>query len=296
MLLCTQTDVLTQHMTEEAALDLLAQAGFEAADLSLFRLQQTPRWSGSDYLEEARRLGEYAARRGVPILQAHAPFSFPYKTADFDRDIFPVIWRGTEIAAAAGAKRIVVHPIQHGQIKDADDKKLFNFNLTFYRRLAPLCERYQTTICVENMWSYDPRRRCIDHDVCSRPAEFCRYVDSLQAAFGSSFAACLDLGHAPLVGVALPDMIQQLGPRIQALHIHDNNYHEDSHTLPGHSELDLPAAFRALGQIGYQGLFTLEADNFFIHQAPALYPATLTYMRQVSAYYRDLLLAAAASS
>ncbi|MDD2214638.1 MAG: sugar phosphate isomerase/epimerase [Oscillospiraceae bacterium] len=291
MKLCTQTEVLTQHMSEEAALTLLAQAGFDAADLSLFHLQQSPRWTDSGWLDQAKQLGDFAREQGVPILQAHAPFAFPYHQADFETDILPVIRRGVEIAAAAGAKHIVVHPVQHGQLSQ-DPGRDFELNLTFYGRLVDLAQRYETTICVENMWSYDARRHCIDHDVCSRPEEFCHYVDGLRQALGPHFAACLDLGHAPLVGVALPDMIQQLGPRIKALHIHDNNYHEDSHTLPGHSELDLAAAFRALGQIDYDGLFTLEADNFFIHQAAPLFPAALCYMRQVSAYYRDLLLTA----
>ncbi len=286
--LCTQTDVLNQHYTKEQSLKMLAEAGFDAADLSLFNMTASTRWMGDRYQEEARLLGDEAARLGIPILQAHAPFSFPFNSCDYEKEILPVIDRGVEIAAIAGAKRIVVHPIHH-EAYFGNEEKAFETNMAYYRRFAPVCAKYGVKVCVENMWRTNRLRRCIDHDVCSRPEEFCRYVDTLNAQCGPYFAACLDLGHVALVGEELPRMIRALGSRIEALHIHDNNYHEDSHTLPGHGKLDLSAAFQALGEAGYNGLFTLEADNFIVHQAPALLPAALRYMREVSAYYRDLL-------
>ena len=49
-----------------------------------------------------------------------------------------------------------------------------------------------------------------------------------------SFVACLDLGHAEMKGAGsgAAAMIRALGPKLEALHIHDNDKIHDSHQLP----------------------------------------------------------------
>lgn len=82
MILCSQTDVLARHYSLDEALQKLKEAGFNAADLSLFDLEKNPLWMSENYREEAIKIGEYARSIGIPILQAHAPFSFKYKERD----------------------------------------------------------------------------------------------------------------------------------------------------------------------------------------------------------------------
>ena len=57
-------------------------------------------------------------------------------------------------------------------------------------------------------------------------------------------------------------MIKALGPRLQALHIHDNDRWHDSHQIPFSMDIDFEAMIKALKEIGYSGYLTLEADAF----------------------------------
>ena len=48
---------------------------------------------------------------------------------------------------------------------------------------------------------------------------------------------------------------------MQALHMHDNNQHDDSHAIPFSMQIDFDKVVSALKAIDYQGYFTLEADT-----------------------------------
>lgn len=287
MIICNPTGTLAKKYDEKTALKMLKEAGFDAADLTLCCLEKSDcHWYSEDYKEKAIALRAYAEEIGLPILQAHAPFAFG--DADYEETVIPTVARSIEIAALAGAKKIVVHPrIILPYFDHIEDN--FALNMDFYSRFAPLCKQYGIQICTENMWKTNNLREVIDHCVCSRPAEFNRYVDTLREQYGDCFGGCLDLGHTVLVGQDPIEMIREMGDRITAVHIHDNDYRKDIHTLPGHSKMDLVSIFQALREIGYQGIFTLEADGFFRKQAEELWPAALKYMAEVSRYYSKIV-------
>ena len=52
------------------------------------------------------------------------------------------------------------------------------------------------------------------------------------------------------------------GIKLQALHIHDNDQHYDSHQIPFSMNIDFDAVVKALQDINYKGWFTLEADRY----------------------------------
>ena len=57
-----------------------------------------------------------------------------------------------------------------------------------------------------------------------------------------------------------------MGPkRLQALHVHDVDYLNDCHTMPFMERLDWNEICKALGEIGYEGDFTFEADTFLFN-------------------------------
>lgn len=289
MLICTQTDVLAKCFSLEEALRRIKDAGFDAADLSLFDTESNPRWSKETYKEEAIKIGEYARSIGLPILQAHAyfPSSASYRHQD-EEELFELTYRGVEIAALAGAKKIVVHPLHYAEY-NGHEEEWFERNMAYYTRFKPLCESYRVQVCVENMWKRNSLRGfMIDHDTCSRPEEFIRYLDTLNADGKNHFTGCLDLGHMVLVGEDPVKMIQKMGNRIGTLHVHDNNYHDDSHTLPGLGKMPYEEICEALKEIGYQGLFTLEADKFIKHLPEALLPTAVSFMAENARYYANL--------
>ena len=292
MKICSTVHILEKRLGSiERALDMLKEANFDLADLSLFfmKLGKEHRFSGDNYKEEAIKLGEYAKSIGIPFYQAHAPFEFDFKRHDLETEIIPTVYRSIEVAALAGCSCIVVHPLQHYGYFGSEEE-LFADNMKYYANFVPLCEQYGIKICVENMWKRHPYRKCIDHSVCSRPAEFNRYVDTLNETHpGNHFIACLDLGHTVLVGEEPCAMIRAMGSRIGALHVHDNNYHDDSHTIPGLGLMDHPAICAALKEVGYSGVYTLEADSFIIGLPDELMQTALNFMYTVSRHFADLI-------
>jgi sugar phosphate isomerase/epimerase len=52
---------------------------------------------------------------------------------------------------------------------------------------------------------------------------------------------------------------------LHALHVHDNDYIDDRHTLPGLGRMDWEEIMKALAEIDYDGDFTYEADNFLVN-------------------------------
>ena len=60
----------------------------------------------------------------------------------------------------------------------------------------------------------------------------------------------------------MSNMIRALGPRLKALHIHDNDRIHDSHQIPFSMNIDFVAVVKALKEIEYDGYFTLEASSY----------------------------------
>ena len=163
------------------------------------------------------------------------------------------------IAGVLGAKAIVVHPIAY--VKQGEEQKKVNFE--FYRSLEPVALDYGIKIALENMWGYDGRRNYIIPNVCSFGADLADYYDGLNNP--AAYTVCLDLGHCGLVGEEPDDAVRALGKdRLGALHVHDNTYKADNHTVPYDygMKMNWDAITKALGEIDYQGDFTFEADAF----------------------------------
>ncbi len=295
MKICTTTGkLLKRGFSDEEVFKRLKDAGFDAADYSFFCVFNEERWNEKNYKDEAKRVREIAEKVGIPILQSHAPFSYNWKELENENDIIPEVYRAVEAAGIMGCEEIVVHPQHHpepfgGKPYREDPEAIFQTNMEYYAHFKPLCEQYGIKVCTENMWNRHPLRKCIDHDVNSTPAEFIRYLDTLNADGKNHFGGCLDLGHTVLVGQDPVAMIREMGDRITTLHIHDNNYISDTHTMPGHGKIPMADIFKALKEIGYQGKFTLEADNFFANLETEFLPVALKYMNDLSRFYAAMM-------
>jgi sugar phosphate isomerase/epimerase len=129
---------------------------------------------------------------------------------------------------------------------------------------APLLEFAKgcgVRIATENMWNWDREKNEALPAACSHHEDFLRHLLALD---DPAFVACLDIGHAEMrgLGTTAVDMIRTLGPRLAALHVHDNDLHLDSHAIPFSMQIDFAAVKKALDEIGYAGYYTLEADQF----------------------------------
>ena len=249
MLLSTQTSLMTARLGYEEGVLALKRAGYDALDFSLFSMTRndspyvTEGWR--EYVEAQRR---FADANGIVFNQSHAPFSFRWDDATVREEIAqPRVLRSLEIAAMMGVKAIVVHPLHYCEYL-GHEKEMHELNLEYYRSMIPYCREYGIQVAVENMWQNERRRRIISYDVAAHPEEL---------------AAFIDLGHCGLVGEDAAGSIRVLGhDRLGALHVHDNNYREDTHTLPGIGLMDWNGICAALHDINYKGEFTFEADTF----------------------------------
>ena len=81
MILTTQTDYIGRTHGDLAAVEILADAGFDALDYTMFSMRDDDCLLNTDaYKSHITALKAAADRRGIPFRQAHAPF--PSSKAD----------------------------------------------------------------------------------------------------------------------------------------------------------------------------------------------------------------------
>ncbi|MBQ8409924.1 MAG: sugar phosphate isomerase/epimerase [Clostridia bacterium] len=275
MLFSTQLEVIAFEVGKERGIELLAEAGFPAIDITIFG--NIDYVLADDWRETAKRYRETADRCGVIFNQAHAPICAGYDK--YVNELVPLMPRVFEFASILGVRQIVVHPLTRG-IHDGHEEELFEMNMEFYKSLAPHAKRLGMKICLENMWSKNPLTGSVCDDVCADPRELIRYYEALNDP--EVFTICLDLGHVAICGREPQDVIRAIGrDRLGALHVHDVDYIHDMHTIPGVGRINWDAVCRALADIDYQGEFTLEADQFMIKYEPALRPAASKFMAEI---------------
>ncbi len=255
MKISTEIDSISKKVGEKRAIELIAKAGFDAWDFSMFAM---PRYSMSarrlvftdhplctdnyaSFVRELRKIGEDC---GIVCNQSHAPFPSLL--------VYDYLKRAIECSAIAGAEICVIHPDNH---KSAEE------NAEMYFELLPFAKEHGVKIATENMWNWDHQKGEALPAACSRHDDF---VNHLLAVNDESFVACLDIGHAAMRGLNTTprEMILALGDKLEALHIHDNDLHHDSHQIPFSMNIDFDDVVSALKQIDYKGYFTLEACEF----------------------------------
>ena len=285
MKLSTEHYHLQERIGDERAITQLKEAGFDAIDMSLFCMSQDDNiFNTSDYRRYAKELRAHADALGIPFNQSHACFGFDFtNVAAFTEQFYPKQVRALEIAGILGCHAVVIHPLHGPMSYRGHEEELFEINMKFYRSLLPYAKEYGVKIALENMWQRDQKRKGIIVDsTCSQAGEFIRYLDTLN---DEHFVACLDIGHCALVGDDPADTIRALGrERLQALHVHDNDFLNDQHTFPYLGKYNWEEIIKALAEIDYQGDLTMESDGLY-HSLPIpLLPAADRFLVAIGRY------------
>lgn len=256
MKISTQTEVASKIIGEEKTVEYIAKAGFDAWDFTMCSMFSydwyTGKFSktdhplcGSNYLAFARKLKKIGLDNGIVCNQSHAPFPSAMEVISY-------LKRAIECTAEAGGKICVIHP---------ENNKSPEQNAEMYFELLPFAKECGVKIATENMWNWDRDKDFALPAACSSPDNFNAHIDAVNDDF---LVACLDIGHAEMKGLdtSAVEMINTLGNKIQALHIHDNDKWHDSHQIPFSMSIDFEAIVKALKKINYNGYFTLEADEY----------------------------------
>ena len=254
MKISTEIDSIALHIGEEKAVELVAKTGFDAWDFSMFQMCEKkngvlvptnhPTAQG-DYLGFARKLKQIGLDNGIICNQGHAPFPSSPKSIDW-------LKRAIECLAAAGGEICIIHPMNNGTPKE---------NAEMYFELLPFAKEHNVKIATENMWNWSKFLKHSKFAACATPKSFNAHLDAVN---DDCFVACLDIGHAEMKGskTNAAEMIRALGPRLKALHIHDNDKLHDSHQIPFSMNIDFVPIVKALKEIGYDGYFTLESSYY----------------------------------
>lgn len=259
-MILSQTIACASKFGDLNAIELIANAGFDAIDYSFSPMWKDDHILNSDqYKNYALTLVKKAKENNIFFNQGH---SVTHVMCDESNDYLRLLTerniRAIELCSLMGIKTLIIHPIGTGYI--GREEYVFQENMKYYRSLLPYAEKYGVKIACENMWCGDKKRGVTRGSVCSNPYEHAHYIDEIGSPF---FIACLDVGHCALAGREAQDCIRVLGKRLGALHIHDNDYKDDMHTLPGLSEMNWREITKALADINYSGDFTFETDHFF---------------------------------
>jgi sugar phosphate isomerase/epimerase len=245
----------------ERAVELVAKAGFDHWDFSLFDMARFEKGTlhildtdhplhTADYASYARKLRQIGLDCGITCNQSHAPFP------SVGKEIRYYLKRAIECTAIAGGKICVIHPDCHGSAEE---------NAEMYLELLPFAHEYGVKIVTENMWDWDKEKDSACAAACSHHDDF---VKHLRAVNDTHFGACLDIGHAAMggLGTSLSAMILALGDDLVALHISDNDLKHDTHEIPFSMGIDYEDFVRALVEINYKGDFTLESCYYLRNQ------------------------------
>ena len=287
MKLSMHTDKLERRFGAIASVKMIAAAGFEAIDYSMYYSDLAVFGRGGRVL--ASELKRIAEGYGLTFNQAHAPFS------DFsivegseakNRKIYDSMCESIAIAARLGAPTVIIHPALICPRLPKEERLMMNVEL--FSKLSSVADSYGIGISIENVYARHPDKdEKIVKGVCSDAEELIRYADEL-SRFGID--VCFDSGHAGLVGEVAAGMVKALGPRIKRLHLHDNDFNTDSHTLPYLASVNFSSLTKALGRIGYSGDVTLESDGFIKNIPDDLVPAALAFSRSVAAHIRNEII------
>ncbi len=307
MLISTEISSFMRYGTNEQVLKMLKDVGFEAYDFSMFLEMPTCFLYDDDYLAKAQQLRAVADSIGIVCNQMHAPFPTllpdnpqyaqglfdniasasgikhtygPGEDKWYNEFLHKLIVRSLEIGRVLGAKICVVHPFN-----DFDA----NENAQMYHGFEANARQFGMKIALENMWNWKKDAPTASAAACSHHDDFVKHLSLLDK---DVFVACLDIGHAEMEGLntSSVEMINALGDRLQCLHLHDNNMHDDLHELPYTNKVDFDSICKALATSGYSGDITLEAPSFPKRFDKEFLPTVAKHMYDVAGYIRHKIL------
>ena len=259
----TEIKSTSRFVGERRAIELIAEAGFDAWDFSMFSMIHYD-WgtrvatltdhpiAGPNAYKFARELRDIGESNGIVCNQSHAPHP------TYCKAIADCYEKCIELTAEAGGKICIIHP---------DNYKPAEENAELFNRLLPVAKDCGVKIATENMWNWCDETKSASPAACSDPKSF---LEHLKVVNDEYLVACLDIGHSEMLGLdtSAVEMIDSLGAHLQALHIHDNDKKGDRHAIPFSMNIDFDAVAKALKRINYSGYLTLEAVNHLYNFGP----------------------------
>ena len=229
---------------------------------------------------KAQRIAIEAA--GLMIHQTHGPWRWPPRDTTVTDCIerFEKMARSIEGAAILGSKHFIIHTIMSFGIDDhGHERETYDLNLDFMGKLCRVGQENGVTICFENI-------PMPDLSLASVPSIF-NFAKTINNNY---FKVCLDTGHCTMFNQSPADAVRLIGREyLYSLHIHDNDGVKDQHKNPFSGVIDWTDFGKALNEIGYQGVISLETS------VPSTIPDVLRDHEEIGLYRKARYIAALAS-
>jgi len=237
-------------------LENISKAGFTALDYGEFINNRSFIYSlnNDEFKKYLTELREDCLKKHIVINQLHSLWIWPMGELDKEENLFNETYkyyvRAIEGAAIFKCKYVVLHPRMPWPYEELrkHEKEARDINIRFLKMLLPYAHQYNVTLCLENM-PFDLKY-----------TQFEEIVNQVNEINDNHLGVCLDTGHFNLYnnGYSIYDAVNKMGDRLKALHCHDNKGDSDYHLLPKEGTFDWQSFNKALKNINFQGVFSLE--------------------------------------
>lgn len=259
----------------------LKHVGFTAYDFSMgWENAESMVILADDYLDQAREIRNIADRIGIKCNQSHAPLTRErlgeYEYGERGEEL---LRRAIEISGVLGAKVCVIH-----QQKLCTAQQ----NAVFFKKFETVARDNNVKIGLENLWNWDSEADQAKIVACSTHDDFKRHLELLPR---DVFVGCVDIGHAEMKGLNTNavSIIDALGDRLEAMHLHDNNKRYDLHMMPFTMSIDFEEIINALKRNNYTGDITFETDKYINKFPIELIPSVLAQLVEIAKYFINKL-------
>ncbi len=251
----------------ERALEIVAESGFDAVDISLKQLANVYAKGDAAIEEYCARLGEYARSLGLVISQTHGRTRIATPDPVFCKEMEAVTRQDLLATRALSSQYCVIHSVNSFCFPDEDAEFMHARNLQFFEAMIPYAEQYGVCMTQETFGDSRPRgiRRL---DFFGDARQLRKNYDRLNTSYK---ALCVDTGHtnkavgvAQVLGTPVPgvaDTIRLFGKDLKVLHLNDNNSYTDQHLAPQckmEGGVNWAEVYAALDEIGYDGVYNFE--------------------------------------
>ena len=248
-----ESSAYTERYPFLEGVEKMARHGYDAIDYGYFAHINRPffRQEEDAFKAEIERHRDILEAFHIDPSQTHGPWTNPPRdsTPEEREERFRVMSKAVRGSAYLGAKYMVIHQLMpYGNNSPEHPDTVYEINLDFMYRLAEYGKEWGIIVCLENM----PFRRL----PMARPDEVAAFVRTVNH---THFKVCLDTGHALVRGIQPADAVRMIGGDLLAtLHIHDNDGTSDAHRPIGEGIMDFPLFVKALDEVGYRGVISLE--------------------------------------
>ena len=184
---------------------------------------------------------------GAPVVSLHGPF-IDLNFSGGDKKVFAITKERIEKCASycniLGAKKMVLHSCFF-TVSPKEDPLYGIWSRTAADLLCEIAEKYDITLCIENVIDRDP-------DIIKRLVE---------TASHPKIKVCLDVGHTNFSMAGIDTWMSALAPYIVHYHLHDNRGYYDEHLAAGDGTVEWKRFFELKNRFGLDSDMLLEVRS-----------------------------------